>query len=46
MSTTMKLAVNFATSITGVVDSGDIIATGINYTGGKFASSINDAGGK
>jgi hypothetical protein len=46
MSKTMKLAVNFVTSIAGVVDSGDIFATGIHDTGGKFASGINDGGGK
>ncbi len=41
MSTTKKLAVNFATSIAGAVDSGDIFATGINDTGGKFATGVN-----
>jgi hypothetical protein len=29
---------NFATSSTGVVDTGDKFVTGVNNTGGKFAA--------
>jgi hypothetical protein len=39
-------AANFATSFTGVVDTGGKFATGVNNTGGKFAAGVNDTGGK
>jgi hypothetical protein len=32
---------NFAISFASVVDTG-----GVNYTGGKFATSVNNTGGK
>jgi hypothetical protein len=34
---------NFATSSSGVVDTGGKFATGVNDTGGKFATGVNDA---
>jgi hypothetical protein len=42
----MTPVANFATSTTGVVDTGGKFATCVNDTGGKFAASVNDAGGK
>jgi hypothetical protein len=37
---------NFATSSTGIVDTGCKLATGVNDTGSKFATGINDTGRK
>jgi hypothetical protein len=39
-------AANFASSFTGVVDTGGKFATDVNDTGGKFAAGVNNTGGK
>jgi hypothetical protein len=41
-----KLAANFATSSTSVVDTGDKFTTGFNNTGGKLATGVNNTNGK
>jgi hypothetical protein len=40
------VAANFATSLTGVVDTCGKFAIGVDNTGGKFATGVNDAGVK